>query len=215
MLVVGAKGFAKEVLEVLNELNELDNLVFFDNVNADAPDLLYNKFPVLKTKDEARQYFLEIDNRFTIGIGNPVLRSLIYKKFMRLGALPYQLVSKGSKVGSFDVLVGEASSIMRGVVITNSIKLGKGCLINLNCTIGHDSEIGDFVELSPNVNISGHCKIGSYTTIGTGAILIPNITIGQNVIVAAGSVVTKNIPDNCMVAGVPAEIKKELKPLDV
>ena len=38
--------------------------------------------------------------------------------------------------------------------------------------------------------------------------------VGKNVIVAAGAVVTTNVPDNCMVAGVPAQIKKELKPID-
>ena len=140
---------------------------------------------------------------------------MMYEKFIAFGAEPYLLISRSSKVGSFDVSLGKASSIMAGVIITNSIKIGKGCLINLMCTIGHDSDIGDFVELSPNVNISGRCKIGNYTSIGTSATLIPNISIGENVIIAAGAVVTKNIPSNCMVAGVPAEIKKELKPLDV
>lgn len=41
MLIVGAKGFAKEVLEVVYQLNQLDNLVFYDDVNTDAPDKLF------------------------------------------------------------------------------------------------------------------------------------------------------------------------------
>lgn len=48
------------------------------------------------------------------------------------------------------------------------------------------------------------------TMIGTNVTILPKVKIGSNVIVAAGSVVTKDIPDNCMVAGVPAVVKKEL-----
>ena len=215
MLVVGAKGFAKEVLEVLNELNELDNLVFFDNVNADAPDLLYNKFPVLKTKEEVKHYFLEIDNRFTIGIGNPVLRKKMCDEFLLLGGEYTSTISMNSKIGNFRSQIEKGSNIMAGTIITNDVSIGKGVLINLNCTVGHDSIISSFVEISPGVQISGGCEIGKYSVIGSNATILPNINVGTNVIIAAGAVVTKNIPSNCMVAGVPAEIKKELKPLDV
>ncbi|MCK5917603.1 MAG: acyltransferase [Cocleimonas sp.] len=50
--------------------------------------------------------------------------------------------------------------------------------------------------------------IGSYCFIGCGSIILPNITIGDHVIVAAGSVVTKNVPSNCIVAGNPAKVLK-------
>lgn len=53
------------------------------------------------------------------------------------------------------------------------------------------------------------CKRGSY--IATGAILLPNVTIGRESVVAAGAVVRKSVPDHVMVAGVPAKIKKKLR----
>ena len=68
---------------------------------------------------------------------------------------------------------------MTGSVITNDISIGKGVIININCTIGHDSKIGLFVEISPGVNISGNCEIGDYTTIGTNATVLPKIKIGK------------------------------------
>ena len=101
---------------------------------------------------------------------------------------------------------------MAGTIITNSIKLGKAPLVNLNCTIGHDCQIGDFLEISPGSNISGYCKIGNFVVIGTNTTILPKITIGSNVIVGAGSVVTKDVPDNSLVVGVPAVIKKVLDP---
>ena len=53
MLIVGAKGFAKEVLEILHQLNETKNLVFYDDVNNNSPDLLFNCFPVIKNIDDS------------------------------------------------------------------------------------------------------------------------------------------------------------------
>jgi sugar O-acyltransferase (sialic acid O-acetyltransferase NeuD family) len=213
MLIVGAKGFAKEVLEVLHQLNQLENLVFYDDVNEDIDDVLYNKFPVLKSIEQAQTFFKETDAKFTIGIGNPILRKKLYDKFTKIGGKFESTISPKASIGHFGNFVDEGSNIMTGTVITNDITIGKGVLVNLNCTIGHDTKIGEFVELSPGVNISGNCSIGDYSVLGTNSTVLPKVTIGKNVIVGACSVVTKDIPDNSLVIGIPAVIKRELPPL--
>lgn len=83
-------------------------------------------------------------------------------------------------------------------------------LLNLSSTVGHDTSIGEFVEICPNVSISGHCIICDSVFIGAGATILPNVTIGRNSIVAAGAVVSQDVPENVMVAGIPAIIKKRL-----
>jgi sugar O-acyltransferase (sialic acid O-acetyltransferase NeuD family) len=211
MIIIGAKGFAKEVLEILNQNNELENLVFYDDVNIDLPTKLYSQFPILKTTIDAENYFKAIDNKFTIGIGNPVLRKKLHDKFEALGGVFNSTISPKANVGSFGNHINNGCNIMTGTVITNDVTIGKGTLINLNCTVGHDVVIGDFVELCPGVSVSGNCSIGELSFIGTNATILPSINIGKNVIVAAGSVVTKDVPDNCMVAGIPAIIKREWK----
>ena len=213
MIIVGAKGFAKEVLEVLHQLNQLDHLVFYDDVNEDAPAFLYGQFPVLRNKEAAAHYFKTVDSRFTIGIGNPALRKKLALEFEAMGGVFTSTISPLAQIGHYGNSIGEGSNIMTGTVLTNDVKIGEGVLINLNCTVGHDSTIGDFVEMSPGVHISGNCKIGSYSNIGTNATILPKVTIGENVIIGAGSVVTKDIPDNCLVVGIPATIKKELPKL--
>lgn len=204
MLIVGAKGLAKEVLEIFHQQNELANLFFYDDISTDVPDLLYGKFKVLRNIEEAAQLFTT-DNLFTIGIGNPKLRQLFYEKFIAIGGEFATVVSANANIGHFGNSFGAGCNIMTGSIITNDVKIGKGCLVNLNCTIGHDTVIGDFVELSPAVNISGRCVIGNYCNIGTGAILLPNVELGDNVIVGAGAVVAKDVGDGLTVVGIPAK----------
>ncbi len=214
MLVIGAKGFAKEVLEVLHQLNQLENLVFYDDVNYDVPKKLFGQFPILKTIEEATNYFKTIDNQFTIGIGNPVLRKRLYDKFTAIGGVFTSVISPLAIIGNYDVQIGIGANVLSGAVFSNSTKIGVGCIVYYNSIITHDCKIGDFVEISPAVTLLGRCKIDSYSQIGANTKILPDITIGKNVIIGAGSVVTKDVPDNCLVVGVPAKIIKELIPLE-
>jgi sugar O-acyltransferase (sialic acid O-acetyltransferase NeuD family) len=214
MLIVGAKGFAKEVLEVLHQLNQLENVVFYDDVNEDIDDVLYNKFAVLKSIEQAQTFFKETDTRFTIGIGNPILRKKLYDKFTKIGGKFESTISTKASIGSYDVSIGKGTNILSGAILSNSTKIGKGCIIYYNSIITHDCNIGDFVEISPSATILGRVIIDSFTQIGANVTILPNLNIGKNVIVGAGSVVTKDIPDNSLVLGVPAIIKRELLPLN-
>jgi sugar O-acyltransferase (sialic acid O-acetyltransferase NeuD family) len=199
---------------IQKDTKETNRSVSYDDISSDLPDKLFAKYRILRNYDEAKDYFIKFDNEFTLGIGNPVLRKIMFDKFNHLGGKLVGTISKFSKIGSFENKISYGCNIMPGTVITNDISLGKGCLINLNCTIGHDSIIGDFVEMSPGVHVSGHCNIGSYCNIGSNSTILPKVSLGKNVIVGAGSVVIKDVPENCLVVGVPAIIKKELSPLD-
>lgn len=214
MLIFGAKGFAKEVLEIVHQTKQLDNLVFYDDVSKNVPEKLYGQFPILKTNQEALDYFKNIDNKFTLGIGNPISRKRIYEKFTCLGGEFTSTISSLATIGSYEVQIGVGSNILSGSIFSNSTKIGIGCVIYYNSIITHDCIIGDFVEISPSVTLLGRCKIGSYSQIGSNTTILPDTIIGKNVIIGAGSIVTKNIPDNCVAVGIPARIIKELTALE-
>jgi sugar O-acyltransferase (sialic acid O-acetyltransferase NeuD family) len=189
-------------------------LCFYDDVNNDVPNKLYDKFPVLRTTLEASLYFKEVSNNFTIGIGNPILRKILYDKFTSLGGEFTSTISPVSEIASFDVNIGIGSNVLSGSVFSNGCEVGMGCIIYYNSVITHDCKVGNFVEISPSVTLLGRCTVGSYSRIGSNATILPDVKIGKNVTIGAGSVVTKDLPDNCVAVGIPAKIIKELSPLE-
>ena len=107
---------------------------------------------------------------------------------------------------------------------------GKGVYANYHLTCVDDTHIyvGDYTELGPNVVIAtaGHpilpelreqvyqynapVRIGRNCWLGAGVIVVPGITIGDNTVVGAGSVVTKDIPSNVIAVGNPCKVLREV-----
>ena len=94
---------------------------------------------------------------------------------------------------------------IREVYIGNNVMIGPNTLIT---TVGH--------PLSPKGRRQYHAfaqpvRIGNDVWIGGNVTILPGVTIGNNVVVAAGAVVTKDVPDNTLVGGVPARKIKEIE----
>ena len=83
-----------------------------------------------------------------------------------------------------------------GVVIHSRAVIGKDCMIGQNVTIGGKSGWYEVPIIGDNVEIAA------------GARVIGPIRVGNNVIIGANAVVVKDVPDNCIVAGIPAKIIK-------
>lgn len=74
----------------------------------------------------------------------------------------------------------------------------------------HDGGVALFREEFPGLNVFGLIKIGNHVFIGEDAMIMYGVTIGNNVVIGARSVITKDIPDNSVVAGVPGRVIKTL-----
>jgi sugar O-acyltransferase (sialic acid O-acetyltransferase NeuD family) len=210
MLIAGAKGFAKQILDVFFQLNQEAGLVFFDDYD---PELLsLYEFPVLKSEELARKYFKENGKSFALGVGNPKTRHFMKTKLEKAGGELSSLISPLSRIAR-ETTLGQGCTILTGAVIENDAWLGEGVLINLNASICHDCRIGNYVEISPGAVVTGGCSIGDFSFIGAGAVITPQVSIGSNVVIGAGAVVTKDIGDNTVAVGVPARAIKSREPL--
>lgn len=85
------------------------------------------------------------------------------------------------------------------------ITIGDNCQLT-NCKIFTHGGGNVIRSQYPNFDCFGKVKIGNWVYIGTNALIMPGVTIEDNVLVAAGSVVTKSIPKGMVVAGNPAKI---------
>lgn len=108
-------------------------------------------------------------------------------------------------------------SIKLGIQIPYDTEIGKGFSIHhYSCIVIHGkSKIGENFNIRQGVTIGDVNKrvpvIGNNVYVGAGAKIIGDIVIGNNVIIGANSVVTKNISDNCIVAGIPAKVIRKIE----
>ena len=91
------------------------------------------------------------------------------------------------------------------------IRIGKKCLISQHVNIivsNHTAEKNKFISEQPWSKENNFIDIGDDVWIGCNSTILPGVRINDGAIIAAGSVVTKNVPEYAIVAGIPAQIKK-------
>lgn len=202
--IVGASGHGK----VIAELAELIGyeVSFFDDK---YPDL--KKLNTWCVEGDFNQ-LLELQSDFEyafVAIGDNYIReklsNILNDKNFKLPVLkhPCSCVSQYAELSS-------GTAVLAGAVINAYASVGSGCIINSNAVVEHDSTLSDYVHISPGAQLAGEVTVEKYSWVGLGASIRQCLSIGSNVVVGAGSVVVKNIPDNLVVTGIPAkELRKK------
>lgn len=197
--IYGAGGMGSELKWLLEESCS-DNFELEGFVDDYKSDGLIFGFPLI--------HQVKAKSNIVLGIADPNIKEKIVKKIESI-VNQFPNVFHSSIIIDKSNELGVGNIFCKGVVLTVYIKIGNHVIININSTIGHNSEIGDYCTLLFGVHISGNVKIGKGTLIGSNAVVLPNLTIGQNCIIGAGAVVTTNIPDNSVVVGVPGKVIKK------
>ena len=181
----------------------LDHVAARKTIEADSGYMMFCG----KTTQESMKILMEMNNRyhtpeelqelFANLTGQPVNRTLSLVP-------PFHTdFGKNIHVGKFVFINAGCSFQDQG-----GITIGDGCLIGHNtviATLNHDENPAKRNELHPAPVV-----IGKKVWVGSNATILPGVTIGDNAIVAAGAVVTKDVPPDTVVAGVPARILREI-----
>ncbi|MBC5837046.1 acetyltransferase [Flavobacterium muglaense] len=203
--IVGAGGFGREVKFLIDQINIEKNkyefVGFFDDglVKGD----IVNGFPVLGKVSDINN--LNESTAIVIAVAIPQIRKDIYNKISNSFAYFPTLIHPNVIIGTDFVTVGKGSIICASTIITVNINIGEFVILNLQCTVGHDTIIKDFCSFMPSVNVSGEVIIEECVYVGTGAKIINLLNIGKNTIVGSGAVVAKSLPGNCTAVGIPAK----------
>jgi sugar O-acyltransferase (sialic acid O-acetyltransferase NeuD family) len=204
--IIGAGGFGREVKMLIDQINhnekKYDFIGFYDdNVQSET---IINGFKVLGSINELLQidYNLEV----VISIADPMIKKKIYETLNSNSFLSFpSIIHPNVLIGSDDVIVGYGCIICASNIITVNVSIENFVILNLACTVGHDTKIGDYCSFMPSVNISGEVDIENSVYVGTGAKIINLLTIGNSTIVGAGAVVSKSLPEKCTAVGIPAK----------
>jgi acetyltransferase-like isoleucine patch superfamily enzyme len=125
------------------------------------------------------------------------------------------------------VRIGEFTIVGRGVTVENKVTIGKRCKLETECYVTALSEIGDFCFIAPEVTFTNDNFLGRTkerfkyhkgvtmkrgARVGANVTVLPGITIEEEALVAAGSVVTRDVSARKIVLGSPARVWREVPP---
>ena len=209
LYIIGASGFGREVawlVERINELNSTWSIQGFIDDDREKWGHIVSGYPVLGGCD----FFNTINHNVWVvcAVGSAKIRKKIIDKISSYQNIRFPvLIDPDAKISN-RVSIDEGTIICAGNIITVDISIGKHNIINLDCTIGHDAILKNYVTLYPSVNVSGNTVINSGCELGTGTHIIQGKTIGNNTIIGAGAVVIRDIPAESVAVGNPAHVIK-------
>lgn len=204
LLILGTRTFALEVADLADEISDFEVAGFVENMDRERCEQRIEDLPVFWV-DELGQF--AGSHSAVCGLST-TLRSRFTDEAGALGLNFATLVHPSARVSSRSSL-GAGSIVSVGVIVGSHSHLGEHVILNRGAMVGHHTEVGDYATIQPGANVAGACRIGDATYIGMGATVIDHISIGSHSVVGAGAVVTKDVPDNVLVVGVPAKIVKE------
>lgn len=201
IVIVGAGGFGREVLQYLKDIHGHDPVKgFLDDRQTDVEPASLNQ-RVLGTISD---YVPEADEEYVLAIGNPALRLDLAKQLTERGARfinvihPLAYVASSATIGSGCIIAPFAS------IGANAV-LGDHVVVTFYASVAHDVRIGAGTALSPHSVANGGSSVGAAAFLGTAAVVNPGRQVGDFAKVAAASIVYRDVPERSLASGNPAK----------
>ncbi|MHC4571171.1 MAG: NeuD/PglB/VioB family sugar acetyltransferase [Planctomycetota bacterium] len=210
IILWGAAGQAIVLEEFLQKLGYKLVAVFDSNRTVQSP---FEFVPIYYGMEGFREWMSEknrdTDTSYIVTVGvRGEERLNIHKTLEAFGLIPISVVHPTAFVAnSASVSVG--CQILAHAAVCARTSLDLTTIVNTSASVDHGCVIGKGVHIAPGVKLGGCIEVGDFSLIGIGAVIIPEIKIGKKTIIGAGSVVTRDIPDNVVAYGNPAKVIRD------
>lgn len=197
-------GAFHETIELCLEVG-LEILGIIDNELTGS----YLEIPILGTDEDAELLFRKYSNTPLVLVPDPPhIRKRLFDYYNAIGFSFKTVVSPTAKI-SKTAQIGKGCLIQHGVNVSASVILGDFVKLNTFVNIMHDCKLCDFTTIAPNAVLLGNVFSSESTYIGANATVLPGKKIGTKATVGAGAVVTRDVDEDMIVAGVPAKILRK------
>ena len=203
--IYGGGGFGREVKMLIDQINKNDRKYDFIGYFDDGvpKDKIIDGSKFLGGINELNTYSDKL--LLVVSIADPKIKLKIIESINNFNISFPILIHPSCIIGDNFIKIGEGSIICASNIITVNVEIGKHVILNLSCTVGHDTKIGSYSSFMPSVNISGEVVIGDQVYCGTAVKIINQVKIGEGTIVGAGALVHKDLPPHCTAVGFPAK----------
>jgi len=204
LLLFGAGGHAKSVLGVLADTAGWSVRGLLD----DRREMTGRKvmdLPVLGTADALPELLQSGTLHIFAAIGDNTAREDCARRLAAMGFVfpmivhPTALVMARARIG--------AGCLVHAFSITGpEAIIGEQTIIGAQAAIGHESIIGAAVHIGAGSLLGGNAQVGDGAFLGMRTVVVPGVKIGRHARIAAGSVVSRDLPDGAVAAGSPARV---------
>jgi len=205
LVIIGCGGFGREVVEIVNLINEKEptwNFIGFIDDNESATTI--EDFNIIGGLDK----LYEIKDKVfaCIAIADLGSRKRIADDCYKHGVKFATIISPDLKQRGNLCTIGEGTIITTGCEMAINSHIGKHCIFNTGSGIGHDTIVGDFVDMMPYAVAMGDVKISSFCFLGVRSTVINGLSITEHCTVGACGCVIKDLEEPGTYVGVPVKL---------
>ncbi len=204
LLIYGAGDFGREARR-LAQLLDRWNIIGFSDDNPTVGDEV-DGLPVLAPAELLKRRITPLHVVF--GFADPRGKAALWERLRGLSHLVFPTLIAPDAYVERDATLGEGCYVGHFCFVSAKAALGRFVMLNTAAQIGHDCRIGDFCSFMPMADISGHVVMGEKSFAGAQSFVLQGLSVGRNVLIAAGAKAFDPVPDDVTIFGNPAKITK-------
>ena len=206
IFVIGASGHAKVVIDIVERQGLWRIVGLIDTYKSPGTELM--GYAVLGPEENLPGLMARHGaGGAIVAIGDNRVRHAVVSRVAALAPeLHFVNAIHPSAQIARDVQIGKGVALMAGAVVNPGTRIGDFCYINTHASADHDNVLEPFSCIQPNAATGGNVRLGAFSVVAMGATVVQGVSIGQDSIAGAGSLVLHDIPDRVVAYGRPCRV---------